>query len=102
MEHSKLSKEIKVGRVVMITQGRHHNKLAIILVIRSAAGKPTTYKALVLDDQYSNATNKVIYMLKGNSYTDGSCIIYYQYIINIFLNYRLICNMEKCFITYYL
>ncbi|EDW83731.1 uncharacterized protein Dwil_GK13521 [Drosophila willistoni] len=48
----KIQKELKVGRVLVITQGKHYNKLAILLNIKSVLGKDTIYKVLALDHQY--------------------------------------------------
>ncbi|XP_055850000.1 SKI2 subunit of superkiller complex protein [Episyrphus balteatus] len=49
MSQPKIMKEVKVGRVLMVTQGRHYNKLGILLSIKSVVGKETVYKVLVLD-----------------------------------------------------
>ncbi|KAH8381825.1 hypothetical protein KR009_000456 [Drosophila setifemur] len=49
---AKILKELKVGRVIVITQGKHYNKLAILLNIKSVPGKDTVYKVLVLDHQF--------------------------------------------------
>lgn len=44
-----LYQELKPGRVLVITQNRHYNKLAIILTVQGSKGN--SYKVLVLDDQ---------------------------------------------------
>ncbi|EDW68330.1 superkiller complex protein 2 [Drosophila virilis] len=56
----KIQKELKVGRVIVITQGKHYNKLAILLNVKSVLGKDTVYKVLVLDHQFkSNDSDNV-------------------------------------------
>lgn len=52
MTQAKIQKELKVGRVIVITQGKHYNKLALLLLIKSVPGKDTVYKVLVLDHQF--------------------------------------------------
>lgn len=49
LSQPKIMKEMKIGRVLVVTQGRHHNKLAVLLSIKSVASKDTIYKVLVLD-----------------------------------------------------
>ncbi|SPP83049.1 helicase SKI2W [Drosophila guanche] len=49
---AKIQKELKVGRVLVVTQGQHYNKLGILLNIKSVLGKDTMYKVLVLDHQF--------------------------------------------------
>ncbi|EDX14107.1 helicase SKI2W [Drosophila simulans] len=48
----KIQKELKAGRVIVITHGKHYNKLAILLNTKSVPGKDTIYKVLVLDHQF--------------------------------------------------
>ncbi|KAH8247436.1 hypothetical protein KR038_004152 [Drosophila bunnanda] len=54
----KIQKEMKVGRVIVVTQGKHYNKLAILLNTKSVPGKDTVYKVLVLDHQFKAMDNE--------------------------------------------
>ncbi|XP_067618075.1 superkiller complex protein 2 [Eurosta solidaginis] len=54
----KVAKEMKVGRVLIITQSRHYNKLGIILAIKSTQGKDIVYRLLVLDHQFNTSDHK--------------------------------------------
>lgn len=45
-------KELKVGRVVVVTKGKHYNKLGVVLSIKSVVGKDALYRVLVLDHQF--------------------------------------------------
>ncbi|XP_034485202.1 helicase SKI2W [Drosophila innubila] len=51
---AKIQKELKVGRIIIITHGTHYNKLAILLNVKSVLGKDTIYKVLVLDHQFKS------------------------------------------------
>ncbi|EDW24673.1 GL24270 [Drosophila persimilis] len=57
---AKIQKELKVGRVIVITQGKHYNKLGILLNIKSVLGKDTMYKVLVLDHQFKAKENELV------------------------------------------
>lgn len=51
-----LSKELKPGRILIVTQDRHYNKLGLLLSVHGT--KDTSYKVLVLDDQsFSTASS---------------------------------------------
>lgn len=52
-------KELKIGRVLLITTGRHFNKPAILLSIKAVQGKDTLYRALVLDHQFPTSSNEL-------------------------------------------
>ncbi|KAH8268626.1 hypothetical protein KR026_010540 [Drosophila bipectinata] len=52
VSQAKIQKELKVGRVIVITHAKHYNKLAILLLIKSVPGKDTVYRVLVLDHQF--------------------------------------------------
>lgn len=49
MVMNQLGKELKPGRVLIVTQSRHYNKLGLLLSVHGS--KDTSYKVLVLDDQ---------------------------------------------------
>ena len=55
----KISKELKPGRVVIISQGKHYNKLAILLLVKNVVTKNTVYKVLVLDHQFKPTAEQV-------------------------------------------
>lgn len=46
----KIYNELKPGRVLVISDGRHYNKLAILMALITSSQKETTFKVLVLDD----------------------------------------------------
>ncbi|XP_030080792.1 helicase SKI2W [Drosophila hydei] len=54
LSQPKIQKELKVGRIIVITQGKHYNKLALLLNVKSVLGKDTVYKVLVLDHQFKS------------------------------------------------
>ncbi|XP_053945206.1 SKI2 subunit of superkiller complex protein [Anastrepha ludens] len=58
LSQPKIAKELKVGRVLVVTQGRHYNKLGIILSIKSTPGKDTIYRLLVLQHQFKAIDQK--------------------------------------------
>lgn len=49
VNQQKIYNEMKPGRVLMVTEGRHYNKLGIFLAPVISSQKETTYKVLVLD-----------------------------------------------------
>ncbi|KAM8707202.1 hypothetical protein ACLKA7_011319 [Drosophila subpalustris] len=55
---AKIQKELKLGRIIIITHGRHYNKLAILLNVKAVLGKDTVYKVLVLDHQFKAKDTK--------------------------------------------
>ncbi|XP_030371435.1 helicase SKI2W [Scaptodrosophila lebanonensis] len=57
LSQARIQKELKVGRIIVITQGKHYNKLAILLNVKSVLGKDTVYKILVLDHQFKAKEN---------------------------------------------
>ncbi|EDV94990.1 helicase SKI2W [Drosophila grimshawi] len=57
---AKIQKELKVGRIIVITQGKHYNKLAILLNVKSVLGKDTIYKVLVLDHQFKSSDSDIV------------------------------------------
>uniref|UniRef100_A0A1I8PA25 Helicase SKI2W n=1 Tax=Stomoxys calcitrans TaxID=35570 RepID=A0A1I8PA25_STOCA len=50
----KIVKELKVGRVVLISKGKHYNKLGVLLSMKAVPGKDTIYRVLVLDHQFKS------------------------------------------------
>ncbi|KNC23786.1 hypothetical protein FF38_01301 [Lucilia cuprina] len=48
----KIVKELKVGRIVVVTKGNHYNKVGVVLSIKSVVGKDAVYRVLVLDHQF--------------------------------------------------
>lgn len=50
VNQQKIYNEMKPGRVVIVSEGRHYNKLGILLSLTTSSQKETTYKVLVLDD----------------------------------------------------
>ncbi|BFF91512.1 helicase SKI2W [Drosophila madeirensis] len=66
---AKIQKELKVGRVLVVTQGQHYNKLGILLNIKSVLGKDTMYKVLVLDHQFrGKETDGSLLLNRGEFY----------------------------------
>lgn len=57
---AKIQKELKVGRIIIITHGKHYNKLAILLNVKAVLGKDTIYKVLVLDHQFKAKDSETI------------------------------------------
>ncbi|XP_034112849.1 helicase SKI2W [Drosophila albomicans] len=59
---AKIQKELKVGRIIVVTHGKHYNKLALLLNVKAVLGKDTVYKVLVLDHQFKtkDATDAII------------------------------------------
>ncbi|XP_037948135.1 helicase SKI2W-like [Teleopsis dalmanni] len=55
-KNHKLHKELKIGRVIIITSGKHFNKLGIILQISKGLSKEPNFRVLVLDHQFKNTT----------------------------------------------
>ncbi|XP_017847565.2 helicase SKI2W [Drosophila busckii] len=55
---AKIQKELKIGRVIVITQNKHYNKLAILLNVKSVPGKDTVFKVLVLDHQFKSTDSE--------------------------------------------
>jgi hypothetical protein len=47
----KVDKEMKPGKILVVTHKQHYNKLGILLSVSSQSHKETVYKVLVLDDQ---------------------------------------------------
>ena len=47
----RVSRELKPGRVAIITFNEHYNKLAIVLLASIQSNRQPSYKVLVLDDQ---------------------------------------------------
>ncbi|XP_055904633.1 SKI2 subunit of superkiller complex protein [Eupeodes corollae] len=60
LNQPKVRKEMKTGRVLVVTQGRHYNKLGILLSSKSVAGKDTVYKVLVLDHHQAYDTREAL------------------------------------------
>lgn len=59
MVMNQLGKELKPGRILIVTQNRHYNKLGLLLSVHGS--KDTSYKVLVLDDQsFSSASSTSI------------------------------------------
>uniref|UniRef100_A0A1A9VM29 Helicase SKI2W n=1 Tax=Glossina austeni TaxID=7395 RepID=A0A1A9VM29_GLOAU len=54
----KIAKELKIGRVVIVTHGKHYNKLGVLLYIKNTIGKETSYRVLVLDHQFKASEGK--------------------------------------------
>lgn len=50
VNQQKIYNELKPGKILMITEGRHYNKLAILLASTVSTQKETSYKVLVLDN----------------------------------------------------
>ncbi|CAD6994529.1 helicase SKI2W [Ceratitis capitata] len=67
LSQPKITKELKVGRVLVVTQGRHYNKLGIILSIKSTPGKDTVYRLLVLEHQFGASEQKEL-LNRGEMY----------------------------------
>ncbi|XP_039953042.1 helicase SKI2W [Bactrocera tryoni] len=68
LSQPKIAKELKVGRILVVTQGRHYNKLGILLAIKSTPGKDTVYRLLVLDHQFSSSDSKDNNFHRGEMY----------------------------------
>ena len=56
LNQQKMYNEMKVGRVLIVTEGRHYNKLGVLLALIPSTQKETTYKVLVLDSQNIDET----------------------------------------------
>ncbi|KAH8278739.1 hypothetical protein KR018_008116 [Drosophila ironensis] len=56
----KIYKDLKVGRVIIITHGKHLNKLAVVLHIKAVPNKDTVYRTLVLDHQFKAPNSEVL------------------------------------------
>lgn len=63
MGQAKITKELKPGRVLIISQGKHYNKLGILLLVKNSVGKNTLYRVLVLDHQFKS-TNEQVWKLQ--------------------------------------
>lgn len=50
VNQQKIYNELKPGRVLMVSEGRHYNKLGILLACLTSSQKETSYKLLILDD----------------------------------------------------
>ena len=50
VNQQKIYNELKPGRVLMVSEGRHYNKLGILMTIQTSTQKESSYKVLVLDD----------------------------------------------------
>lgn len=50
-------KELKPGRILIVTEGHHYNKLAVFLSI--AGSRDLKFKVLVLDDISDNSSRSV-------------------------------------------
>lgn len=50
MGQQRIAKELKPGRVLIVSHANHYNKLAILLTVSAVSGKEPTYRVLVLDD----------------------------------------------------
>lgn len=51
MGQQRIAKELKPGRVLIVSHANHYNKLAILLTVSPVSGKEPVYRVLVLDDQ---------------------------------------------------
>lgn len=56
VNQQKIYNELKPGRVLMVSDGRHYNKLAILLAIQTSTQKQSSYRVLVLDDPTEEET----------------------------------------------
>lgn len=50
VNQQKIYNEMKPGRVLLVSEGRHYNKLGILLSLVPSSQKETSYKVLVLDE----------------------------------------------------
>lgn len=50
VNQQKIYNELKPGRILIVSEGRHYNKLAIVLALQTSTQKETSYKVLVLDN----------------------------------------------------
>lgn len=54
VNQQKIYNEMKPGRVLIVSEGRHYNKLGILMALTTSSQKETTYKVLVLDDSQND------------------------------------------------
>lgn len=59
VNQQKIFNELKPGRVLLVSDGRHYNKLSILLALITSSQKETTYKVLVLDDPETDDIQQV-------------------------------------------
>ncbi|CRK90453.1 CLUMA_CG004113, isoform A [Clunio marinus] len=52
VNQQKIFNEMKAGRILLVTQNRHYNKLGILLATITSTQKESTYKVLVLDNPH--------------------------------------------------
>ncbi|KAM7360479.1 superkiller complex helicase subunit twister [Cochliomyia hominivorax] len=52
LSQPKIVKELKIGRIAIVTKGKHYNKLGVVLSIKTVVGKDPAYRVLVLDHQF--------------------------------------------------
>lgn len=50
VNQQKIYNELKPGKVLMVSDGRHYNKLGILLALQTSSQKETMYKVFVLDN----------------------------------------------------
>lgn len=50
LNQQKIYNELKPGRILMVSEGRHYNKLGILLLTQTSSQKESSYKILVLDE----------------------------------------------------
>jgi hypothetical protein len=55
----KVDKELKPGKILIITHKHHYNKLGIILSVATQSHKESLYKVLVLEDQQTSDDSSV-------------------------------------------
>lgn len=56
VNQQKIYNEMKLGRIMLVSEGRHYNKLGILLALTTSSQKETTYKVLVLDNLSTDDT----------------------------------------------
>lgn len=59
----KIAKELKIGRVLIISQSHHYNKLAILLSVVAQYGKEIAFKVLVLDHENETSAEEKAFTL---------------------------------------